>query len=68
MVLQHLQDFGIQRVSPGPLSPVEISGYSHFFGFERPYRPGQPSEYLTNNPNCHVGMTFAKNPPDEASF
>src|SRR5215510_13904086 len=44
--------------------PVEISGFSHFFGFEalRRSRAGavNPSEYLENRPNWQVGMAFAK--------
>jgi hypothetical protein len=43
---------------------VEISGYSHFFGFEALIRPHrdfcQVYEYLGNRPKRHVGMPIAK--------
>ncbi|HEU4930775.1 MAG TPA: hypothetical protein VFT48_01790 [Pyrinomonadaceae bacterium] len=51
---------------------VEISGFSHFFGFgeRRPlrFRVGEAYEYLKNSPKWHMGMAFAQNRPDEASI
>lgn len=56
----------------GQAATVEISGYSHFFGFEGlipPYRGGgQVYEYLGNRPKWHVGMPIAKTAQDEVSF
>jgi len=55
-----------------PCGTVEISGYSHFFGFEaliRPHRDGgQVYEYLRKRPKRDVGMPFAKTALDEVSF
>jgi hypothetical protein len=44
---------GIERIltergPPATPGPVEISGYSHFFGFEPSGQPGLLSEYLKN--------------------
>jgi hypothetical protein len=48
---------------------VEISGFSHFFGFRRPGQPrtmdGEVSESLKNSPKWHVGMAIAKNGLDD---
>ncbi len=51
---------------------VEISGFSHFFGFEAlnsvSEGASEVSEYLGIRPNWHVGMPIAKRPPDEDYF
>ena len=62
---------GNEQVRKGGLAPacpqthtVEISGFSHFFGFERMIRlhgdAVKPYEKGGKRPNCHVGMPFAK--------
>jgi hypothetical protein len=54
----------LQSVPP----TVEISGYSHFFGFEHIHWMALPLRILRETSKKAVGMAFAKRAPDDASL
>ena len=55
-------------MGPDHRDRFDISGYSHFFGFEAPLEGGSNLEYVEKSPLGRAGMAIAKMLPARSPF